>query len=86
MMKILLSIAGLLIALSFAVPASAEITKVRIGTEGAYPPFNSIDENGKLVGFDIEIGDALCTAMKVECEWTTSDWEWHHPRLAGKEI
>lgn len=59
--------------------------KIKIGTEGAYPPFNSLTADGKLEGFDIDIANALCAQMKADCEFVVQDWDGIIPALqAGK--
>ena len=58
---------------------------LRIGTEGAYAPFNYTNADGSLGGFDVEIANALCADMKVTCEITAQDWDGIIPGLkAGK--
>jgi polar amino acid transport system substrate-binding protein len=65
--------------------AAVQAETLRMGTEGAYGPFNYVAENGEIKGFDIDIGNAVCTEMKVECKWSTNEWTGIIPALdAGK--
>ncbi|MDT3314717.1 ABC transporter substrate-binding protein [Pseudomonas sp. rhizo66] len=72
------------VTLAFSAGAMAETLKM--GIEAAYPPFNNKDASGNVVGFDKDIGDALCAKMKVECTVVTSDWDGIIPALNAKKF
>ncbi|MCP4118987.1 MAG: ABC transporter substrate-binding protein [Desulfobacteraceae bacterium] len=74
------------IALIAGTAFAGEITKIRIGTEGAYPPFNFVDKNGDLQGFDVDIAKAICKAAGVECEFVMQDWDGLIPGLLAKKF
>ncbi|UAB90807.1 transporter substrate-binding domain-containing protein [Ruegeria sp. SCSIO 43209] len=56
---------------------------VRMGTEGAYPPYNFINDAGEIDGFEREVGDELCKRAGLECEWVKNDWDSIIPNLVS---
>lgn len=74
-------------ALAFAASGvlAKEWKKIRIGVEGAYPPFSSVTADGKLVGFDIDIANALCNEMGAECTLVQQDWDGIIPALLARK-
>jgi len=65
---------------------AAEKKKLRIGTEGAYPPFNMVNKEGKVEGFDIDIARALCKEMNMEPVFVVQDWDGLIPGLIAKKF
>ena len=60
--------------------------KIKIGTEGAYPPWNSKDASGNLIGFEVELAKELCTIMKYECTIVEQDWDGMIPALVMRKF
>jgi arginine/ornithine transport system substrate-binding protein len=85
MKKLLVAAVAAVVGMAMGPAGAQDMMKVRIGTEGAYPPFNALDSDGKLVGFDIEIGDAMCAAAKLDCEWVVQDWDGILPGLVAEK-
>jgi len=56
-------------------PDLSKIRSIRFLTETGYPPFNYLDREGRLVGFNVELARTICTELKVECIMRTRAWD-----------
>ncbi|MDA1167047.1 MAG: transporter substrate-binding domain-containing protein [Proteobacteria bacterium] len=66
---------------SLFIIGSVNADQIKIGTEGAYPPWNSKDASGNLIGFEVELANELCAIMKYECTIVEQDWDGMIPAL-----
>ena len=79
MKNLILTTAALAVSASFAFAQDV----VRMGTEGAYPPWNFLDDNGEVAGFERDLGDELCKRAELNCEWVTNEWDSIIPNLVS---
>jgi polar amino acid transport system substrate-binding protein len=82
MKKLILTTAAVALTAGMAL-ADAHSKTVRMGTEGAYPPYNFINDAGQVDGFEIELGNELCARAELTCEWVTNEWDSIIPNLVS---
>lgn len=66
--------------------AAKNWTVIRFGVDPSYPPFESKAPSGELVGFDIDLGQALCDRLKAKCVWVENDFDGMIPALKARKI
>ena len=72
--------------LLFFLAFGAYAKTIKIGVEGAYPPFSKTEADGSVVGFDIDIANALCKVLRAECVLVTQDWDGMIPALLSRKF
>ena len=82
-MKNLVLSAAILAMTAGVAMADSNGRTIRMGTEGAYPPYNFINDNGEVDGFERALGDELCARAELTCEWVTNDWDSIIPNLTS---
>ncbi|MDA5093967.1 transporter substrate-binding domain-containing protein [Aliiroseovarius sp. KMU-50] len=78
MKKLILTTAALAVTAGFAMADT-----VRLGTEGAYAPWNFVNDAGEIDGFERELGDELCKRASLDCTWVKNDWDSIIPNLVS---
>ena len=85
-MKKLVLLGALALSSVLSLPTFADEKPLKIGIEAAYPPFASKAPDGSIVGFDYDIGNALCEEMKVKCVWVEQEFDGLIPALKVRKI
>lgn len=83
------TLGSIALSLLLAAPAGAAdwTGKVlRLGVDPTYPPLEYKQPDGRLAGFGIEIGEALCAELRARCEWVESNWDGIIPALLSRKI
>ncbi|QQS10646.1 MAG: transporter substrate-binding domain-containing protein [Rhodospirillales bacterium] len=65
-------------------PPPEPMMKATVVTEGAYPPFNSVDAQGRPGGFEVELAAAICQRARIDCRIVTTKWDDVIPGLLDK--
>ncbi len=68
---------GLILAavVALAPVAGARADKVLLASEASFPPFSKTEADGRVTGFEIDLGNAVCAAAKLDCEWVAQDFD-----------
>ncbi|ARJ42945.1 histidine ABC transporter substrate-binding protein HisJ [Pantoea alhagi] len=78
---------ALSLLLAFAGTVGAAVPKtLRIGNDPTYPPFESKNAQGELVGFDIDLANEICKRIEARCTYVESDFDALIPSLKAKKI
>jgi polar amino acid transport system substrate-binding protein len=81
MKKLILATGALALLSSMAFAQDGKT--IRMGTEGAYPPYNFLNDKGEVDGYEREIGDEACKRAELTCEWVTNEWDSIIPNLTS---
>ncbi len=84
MKKLITTLVVAMFAMSFAQDLGG--ATIRIGSDTTYPPFETVDENGVIVGFDVDVFNAICERVNCVAEFITTAWDGIFPALAAGEF
>ena len=86
MKKAWLTLSAVALCLAAGNALAKEYKELRFGVDPSYAPFESKAADGSLVGFDIDLGNAICKELKVTCKWVESDFDGMIPGLKANKF
>nr|WP_201759019.1 MULTISPECIES: ABC transporter substrate-binding protein [Burkholderia] len=84
--KVLAALTVALLAVSAGGAYAKDWSTVRFGVDASYPPFESKGADGKLVGFDIDLGNEICRRIAAKCVWVENDFDGMIPALKARKF
>ena len=86
MKKAFLALSALTLCMAAGAALAKDYKELRFGVDPSYAPFESKAADGSLVGFDIDLGNAICAELKVKCKWVESDFDGTIPGLKANKF
>ncbi|MBD9601461.1 transporter substrate-binding domain-containing protein [Pseudomonas sp. PDM10] len=86
MKKTFLTFSALALCVAAGSAQAKEYKELRFGVDPSYAPFESKAADGSLVGFDIDLGNAICAELRVKCKWVESDFDGMIPGLKANKF
>lgn len=86
MRKLFAALSLTVLAISANVAHAADWSTIRFGVDASYAPFESKAPDGKLVGFDIDLGNEICKRLNAKCVWIESDFDGMIPALKARKF
>lgn len=84
-MKKAQTLLSVLLSLAALQAGAVDLNNLRIGMDATYPPFESLNPSGQIVGFEADLAQALCKEMKARCSMINQDWDGIIPGLVAKK-
>jgi lysine/arginine/ornithine transport system substrate-binding protein len=84
--KLLAALSVALLAVSAGAAHAKDWTTIRFGVDASYAPFESKAPDGKVVGFDVDLGNEICRRLNAKCVWVEQDFDGMIPALKAKKF
>ncbi|MEX2540215.1 MAG: basic amino acid ABC transporter substrate-binding protein [Trueperaceae bacterium] len=85
-MKRLLVVLTILAGVAIAQAPDLDGRVIVVGSDTTYPPFETVNDQGEIVGFDVDVVNAVCEQVNCVAEFQTTAWDGIFPALAAGEF
>lgn len=70
-----ISVVALTLGMLAGMPIASAQDTIRVATEASFPPFSQTEADGSYTGFEIDLGNEVCTRAGLKCEWVKQDFD-----------